>query len=106
MQHLRLLGMVEVGRRHALPDAVGWHEGLSLHEHVPLQAGVVRVVLLLVRVRGRRRRRGGTLKVGGWRRRRRRRMLQARRGSHVAHVFGGHGPEEVGILKERKSDGC
>lgn len=104
MQHLRLLGMVEVGGRHALPDAVRWHQGLSLHVHVPLQAGVVRVVLLLVRVRGGRRR--GTLKVGGWWWRWRRRVLQARRGGHVAHVFGGHGPEEVRILKERKSNSC
>lgn len=104
MQHLRLLGMVEVGRRHALPDAVGRHQGLSLHVHVALQGGVVRGVLLRVRVGGWRR--GGTLKVGGWRWRRRRWVLQARRGSHVAHVFGGHGPQEVRILEERKSSSC
>lgn len=104
VQHLGLLGMVELSGRHSWPDAVRRHQGLGLQEHIPLQAGKVGIVLWLEGVRGRWGWRRGTLEVrGGRRRRRRRRVLQAGRGSHVTHIFGSHGPEEVRIWKGRKS---
>lgn len=43
VQHLGLLGVVEIGGHQTLPHgSIGGHWGLSLHVQVPLQDGVVR----------------------------------------------------------------
>lgn len=58
VQHLGLLGMVEIGGHQPLPHgSVGGHRRLSLHVQIPLQDRVVR--------RGRRGRRWGVLRAGG-----------------------------------------
>lgn len=84
VQHLGLLGVVEVSGHQPLPHGrIGGHRGLSLHVQVPLQDGVVRW--------GWR----GAWQVG-WRWGR---VLQAGGHSHMAQGLRGYGAQEVGVCR-------
>lgn len=85
VQHLGLLGVMEVGGHQSLPHGgIGGHRGLSLHVQVPLQDGVVRWG---------RRGRWGAWQVG-WRWGR---VLQAGGHSHVAQGLRGYSAQEMGV---------